>query len=137
MDTISKRARSRNMARIRSVDTQPELAVRRAAHRAGHRFRLHRRDLPGCPDLVFPRLRTVIFVHGCFWHSHSRCADGRLPRSRQEYWVPKLAGNQRRDARSARQLRALGWRVHVIWACQAEDPVRLAHRVSTLLSAAE
>lgn len=137
MDTISKRARSRNMARIRSKDTQPELAVRSAAHRLGYRFRLHRRDLPGSPDLVFPRLRAVIFVHGCFWHKHARCADGRVPQTRRQYWVPKLNGNKRRDARNARRLRALGWRVGVIWACQAEDPARLARTLSTVLLPSE
>ncbi|HEY7838642.1 MAG TPA: very short patch repair endonuclease [Terriglobales bacterium] len=125
MDTITSNARSRNMARIRSQGTKPELAVRSAAHRAGFRFRLQRRDLPGTPDLVFPRLNTALFVHGCFWHGHPGCLDGRIPKSRRDYWEPKLAGNKRRDAKNQRRLRSIGWRVVVVWECETLDPPKL------------
>ncbi|TAN21295.1 MAG: DNA mismatch endonuclease Vsr [Acidobacteria bacterium] len=137
MDTISRTARSRNMARIRSKDTQPELAVRSAAHRLGYRFRLHRHDLPGTPDLVFPGLRKAIFVHGCFWHCHARCVDGRFPKSRKSYWTPKLLGNQLRDRRNARRLREQGWSVSVIWECETARSRRLEHRLQGVLSRAE
>lgn len=109
------------MARIRKVDTKPEIAVRRLAHALGYRFRLHRRDLPGTPDLVFSRLRKVIFVHGCFWHRHD-CRDGKkLPRSKPEYWQPKLARNAARDAKHIESLRELGWDALIIWECELRD----------------
>src|SRR5690349_14284392 len=97
-DKISKERRSQNMAAIRAKDMKPEMIVRSLAHRLGYRFRLHRRDLPGSPDLVFPRLKKIVFVHGCFWHQHSGCREGRLPNSRSEYWIPKLTRNVARDA---------------------------------------
>lgn len=106
------------MARIRKFDTRPEMAVRRLVHARGYRYRLHASNLPGSPDLVFPRLRKVIFVHGCFWHRHG-CRDGRkLPRGNHGYWVPKLARNVERDASNREKLRSLGWDVLVIWECQ-------------------
>src|SRR5437016_10732119 len=107
------------MSRIRSKDTKPELLVRRLIHTLGYRYRLHRRDLPGVPDLVFPSRRAVIFVHGCFWHRHKRCKGGaRAPKSRLKYWKPKLEGNSVRDARNRKSLLRNGWRVLVIWECQ-------------------
>ena len=109
--------RSANMARIRAEHTKPELRVRRAAHALGFRFRLHRRDLPGSPDLVFPRLRLAIFVHGCFWHQHPGCRRAVLPASRQDYWLPKLARNRARDAAARAALEAEGWRVVELWEC--------------------
>lgn len=135
MDTISREARSRNMARIRNADSKPELAVRRALHRAGFRFRLHRRDLPGTPDIVLRKYQTVIFVHGCFWHGHT-CIDGRLPKSRTGYWLPKLAGNRQRDRRNAQQLRSRGWRVGVVWECEAEAEFRLRKKLEKILGPA-
>lgn len=111
-------ARSANMSRIRSKDTKPEMLVRRALHRLGFRFRLHVRGLPGCPDIVLPKYRTVIQVKGCFWHGHT-CRDGRLPKSNRAYWVPKLLQNQKRDHANDRKLRRLGWSVHSIWECRA------------------
>ncbi|MGA2437893.1 MAG: very short patch repair endonuclease [Acidobacteriaceae bacterium] len=105
------------MSRTRSVDTKPEMRVRRALHRLGYRFRLHVASLPGRPDIVLASYRTAVFVNGCFWHSHS-CKDCRKPRTNCWYWEPKLAGNKRRDARSSRQLRQLGWRVLTIWECR-------------------
>jgi DNA mismatch endonuclease (patch repair protein) len=109
------------MARIRSTGSVPERAVRSAAHSLGFRFRLHRRDLPGRPDLVFPRLRRVVFVHGCFWHQHPGCREGREPGTRPEYWHPKLRGNVERDRRVIEALTAQGWTVGVVWECQTHD----------------
>jgi DNA mismatch endonuclease, patch repair protein len=112
------------MARIRSEDTQPELAVRRALHAAGQRFRLHRRDLPGKPDIVLPRFRFAVFVHGCFWHGHG-CGTRKahVPKSNVGYWNPKIAGNIARDRLNQGRLRRLGWRCFVIWECQIEAGV--------------
>lgn len=109
-------ARSANMSRIRSTDTKPEMLVRKALHKLGFRFRLHVRDLPGRPDIVLPKYRTVIQVKGCFWHGHD-CPDGRLPKSNREYWVPKLTRNRERDKSNERKLRKLGWSVHCLWEC--------------------
>ena len=112
------------MVAVKSKNTPPEMIVRRLVHSMGYRFRLHRKDLPGNPDLVFPRFRKVIFVHGCFWHQH-RCNRGnRKPTTRQEYWLPKLRRNVKRDRRVLRELRNLGWRALVVWECQTK-PKRL------------
>ena len=133
MDTLSIAGRAENMRRIRSRDTKPELVVRSLAHRLGYRFRLHRRDLPGCPDIVFPSLRKVIFVHGCFWHHHSRCIDGHSPKSRKSYWVPKLARNKQRDKRNRAKLRGHGWRSLVVWECETVDHEPLRQRLQEFL----
>ena len=109
MDSISAARRSENMSRIRSKDTKPEMLIRRMLHGLGYRYSLHRRDLPGAPDLVFPSRRKVILVHGCFWHQHKRCIDGRLPKSREDYWLPKLLRNVERDRRTVAKLRRGGW----------------------------
>ncbi|WP_082124795.1 very short patch repair endonuclease [Lysobacter capsici] len=135
MDTLSARDRSRRMALVRAKDSKPELVVRRLVHRLGYRYRLHRRDLPGTPDLVFPAREKVIFVHGCFWHRHAGCGLARLPKSRLDFWLPKLEGNARRDARNVRALRKLGWRVMIIWECQVRDLERLESRVRRFLDA--
>jgi DNA mismatch endonuclease (patch repair protein) len=125
MDKISPQARSRNMSRIRSRDTSPELTVRRALHRSGLRFRLHRRDLPGKPDLVFPARRACVFIHGCFWHGCPKCVDGtRRVKSNEAYWGPKIASNRARDARHLAALREAGWTVLVVWECEVKDRVR-------------
>lgn len=110
-------SRSANMARIRSKDTKPELLVRQALHRLGFRFRLHVAELPGRPDIVLPRHRKIIEVRGCFWHGHT-CIDGRVPKSNQDYWVPKLRRNRTRDSTNTRKLRQLGWSVRSLWECQ-------------------
>jgi len=110
-------ARSANMSRIRSKDTKPEMLVRKALHRLGFRFRLHVRELPGKPDIVLPKYRTVIQVKGCFWHGHT-CIDGRLPKSNRDYWVPKLLRNRMRDISNDRKLRRLGWSVRNLWECR-------------------
>ncbi|MGK2957258.1 MAG: very short patch repair endonuclease [Acidimicrobiales bacterium] len=130
--TISER--SKNMAAIRSVDTAPEVTVRRVAHSLGYRFRLHRRDLPGNPDLVFPKYRAVVFVHGCFWHQHSaESCRARPPKTKVDYWIPKLQGNVERDRRNVRRLRRLGWRVMTIWECQVGRPDRVVKRLRSFL----
>ena len=118
--------RSEVMSRVRSKDTTPEIAVRRALHAAGLRFRLHRRDLPGRPDIVLPGRRTVVFVHGCFWHSHAGCKRARTPATRLDYWLPKLRRNVERDQASEAALKAAGWRVLVIWECEARSSAGIA-----------
>jgi DNA mismatch endonuclease (patch repair protein) len=118
-DTLSPADRSERMSRVRSKDTKAEMQVRRLVFRMGYRFRLHRRDLPGCPDLAFPSRRKVIFVHGCFWHRHEGC--GRMPKSRLDFWRPKLEANRQRDARNEGRLREMGWGYLVIWECQLLD----------------
>lgn len=137
MDTVSQQVRSRNMARIRSKDTGPEIRVRRLAHRMGFRFRIHREDLPGKPDLVFPGRGRVIFVHGCFWHRHTGCAECSVPKSRTEYWAPKFARTIGRDKSAIRKLRRKGWRVAVIWECQTEDLLVLEKRLERLLACSD
>ena len=126
--------RSQHMRKIRKTDTKPELQVRRVAHRLGYRFRLHRRDLPGTPDLVFPRLRKAIFVNGCFWHQHTGCPLARLPKSRQEYWLPKLKRNQERDKAANSDLEQRGWSVEVIWECETNDKYALANKIACFLA---
>lgn len=133
VDTLSPRQRSARMALVRGKDTRPELLVRRLVHGLGYRYRLHARDLPGTPDLVFAGRGKVIFVHGCFWHRHARCSLARLPKSRGEFWLPKLEGNAARDKRSARALKRLGWGVMTIWECQLKNAVRLEARIRRFL----
>ncbi len=123
-DTVDHQRRNEIMARIGPRDTVPEMAVRRAAHRIGFRFRLHKKDLPGRPDLVFPRHRLAIFVHGCFWHRHAGCANCTTPKTRPEFWQKKFRGNVERDRRVCEQLERLHWRTLIIWECEAEDPAR-------------
>lgn len=125
-DRISKEKRSWVMSRVKGRDTGPELAVRRAAHALGLRFRLNRRDLPGRPDVVFPKHRVALFVHGCFWHQHPGCRRARVPEARPEYWIAKLRRNVERDAAVGPALEALGWRPVVIWECEIKDPANLA-----------
>lgn len=117
-DTFDKATRSRVMSAIQSKDTQPEIMVRSALHGMGYRFRLHRKDLPGTPDIVLPRYKTVIFIHGCFWHSHKGCKYATVPKDNAEYWKPKLRKNKERDRRAKRELHKMGWRVLEIWECE-------------------
>lgn len=124
---------SRRMRRVRKVNTKPEVVVRCLAHRMGYRFRLHRRDLPGTPDVVFPRRRRVIQVHGCFWHQHQGCRLASMPRSRLDYWGPKLARNVERDAEALDALRAAGWEPLVVWECETKDEDALHERLSRFL----
>jgi len=133
VDPLTPEQRSKCMSRIRGRNTKPELVVRSLVHALGYRFRLHRRDLPGTPDLVLPRLRKIIFVHGCFWHQHAGCKLATLPKSRQEFWLPKLKANGNRDRRNERALRKLGWGVMTVWECQLRDAKRLTGRIRRFL----
>ena len=126
-------ARSALMRRVRAKDTSPERAVRMAAHSLGYRFRLHRRDLPGTPDLAFPRLRKVIFVHGCFWHRHAGCSRTTTPKTRAAYWREKFEKNMERDRRNVATLRTLGWKVLVVWECETFDRTGLIATLSGFL----
>lgn len=127
--TVDKSQHSYRMSRVRSKNTDPELRVRRAAHALGLRFRLHQRALPGAPDLVFARYRTVVLVHGCFWHRHRDCQRASFPKSRVAYWSTKFDKNIERDKIVRRKLKALGWRVFVVWECQTKDSVKLTARL--------
>ena len=135
MDRVSPEVRSRTMRAIRSKDMKPELTVRRLVHGMGYRYRLHRKDLPGKPDLVFPGRRKVIFVHGCFWHQHAEptCNKSRKPQSNRSYWLPKLERNVSRDAEQQAQLAELGWDVLVLWECDIQSSDDLAVRISQFL----
>jgi DNA mismatch endonuclease (patch repair protein) len=126
--------RSALMARVRSKDSKPELVVRKLAHCLGYRFRLHRRDLPGTPDLVFPRFRKVVFVHGCFWHRHRGCARTTNPKTRSAFWSEKFEQNIKRDAIKHKQLKALGWDVLVVWECETFDDRKVSKRLDAFLS---
>ena len=129
-DIVDSKRRSELMAGVRSRNTTPELVVRRIAHRMGLRFRLHRKDLPGCPDLVFPKHRLVVFVHGCFWHRHEGCRHASIPKSRTDFWMTKFAANVARDRRQEAALQALGWRVLVIWGCETRDKMAVELRLA-------
>lgn len=122
------------MRLIRGRDTEPEMLVRRLLHRRGYRFRLHERALPGCPDIVLRSRKSVIFVHGCFWHQHRKCADGHLPQSRLAYWKPKLERNRARDVLHRAQYKKLGWRCLVVWECQLSDERRLVEMLDAFLN---
>ena len=121
------------MRRIKSKGMKPELTVRRLVHSKGYRFRLHVSDLPGKPDLVFPKLKKVIDVRGCFWHQHGKCVDSHIPKSRVEYWRPKLQRNRRRDKKNNQQLQAVGWKVLVVWECEVPNVARLSRMLSKFL----
>jgi len=128
-------ARSANMAAIRSKDTQPEMLVRSLVHRMGYRYRLHAKDLPGKPDLVFRPYRKVIFVHGCFWHQHAKlsCTDSHRPKSNSAYWDEKLSRHVERDKRHRKALCDLGWRVLVVWECESRDHEKMAAKLASFL----
>lgn len=128
-DIVDARRRSEIMASIKGHDTAPERVVRRIAHRMGLRFRLHRRDLPGRPDLVFPGHRLAVFVHGCFWHRHQGCRYAYTPKSRVPFWTRKFAANVARDERNERELHDLGWRVLAIWECETRDAAAVEGRL--------
>ena len=121
------------MRRIRSAGTMPEKKIGSLVHRMGFRFRRNPPNLPGKPDLVFPKLRCIIDIRGCFWHQHGPCPDSRVPESRQEYWVPKLERNKARDSRNVEQLEALGWRVLVVWGCELNDLAILSTKLRAFL----
>ena len=125
MDIISKEKRSWNMSRIRGKDTKPEIRVRSMLHRMGYRFRLHRKDLPGEPDIVLPKYKTVIFVHGCFWHRHKGCKYAYTPKSRVKFWKDKFAETVKRDKQHLKQLKENGWEVFIVWECETKDMDKL------------
>jgi len=133
-DVHSTEQRSRNMAAVRSSNTKPEIRVRKLLHSLGYRFRLHQKDLPGKPDIVLPKFNTVIFVHGCFWHSH-KCRWGSVvPATRPEFWARKRGDTKKRDSRNQRQLKELGWSVIVVWECQTIDLNAFAYQIDSAMS---
>jgi len=121
MARLNDTQRRELMTRFRSTDTKPELLVRSALHRAGRRFRLHRKDLPGSPDIVLAKDRTAAMVHGCFWHGHANCSIARLPKTRRDFWIEKFETNRKRDERVKGQLEGLGWRVVTLWECEVRN----------------
>ena len=128
-DRLDPLRRSWNMSRIRAKNTKPEIAVRRLLHGLGFRFRLHVRRLPGCPDIVLARRKAAVFVHGCFWHRHPNCRFAYTPKSRKEFWLPKLQANATRDRETLVQLKREGWRPVVVWECETRNLERLATRL--------
>lgn len=133
MDKLSTEARSKVMGRIRSKNTAPELAVRSMLHSMGYRFRLHRRDLPGKPDIVLPKLKKIVLVHGCYWHGHE-CHVGRAPKSNLGYWLPKIERNRQRDRQSVQELTSLGWSVLEVWECETRKPETLRGVLAQFMS---
>ena len=133
MDIVSRAARSENMRRIGSKNSNPEKLLRKLLFAQGYRYRLHVRNLPGKPDLVFPGRRKVIFVNGCFWHRHGPCPDSRLPKTNLDYWLPKLRRNMERDIDHARSLRRLGWDVLTVWDCELKPPYSVLQAVVEFL----
>ncbi|MDH3667012.1 MAG: DNA mismatch endonuclease Vsr [Paracoccaceae bacterium] len=136
LDPLSASERSARMARIRSKNSKPEQTVRSLIHGMGYRFRLHRKDLPATPDIVFPGRRCVIFVHGCFWHQH-QCRNGRRPKSNLEYWEGKLIKNVERDRTATRKLEENGWRVLIIWECEVKCEDKMRDRIRDFLELGE
>jgi DNA mismatch endonuclease, patch repair protein len=134
VDVVDRATRSRMMSGIRGKHTKPELKVRSFLHREGMRFRLHARNMPGRPDIVLPRYRTVIFVHGCFWHQHDGCRYAATPSSNVEFWSRKLARNVERDQAHSRALASSGWKVLVVWECEVDDKARLARLIEMIRS---
>ncbi|GGA02656.1 very short patch repair endonuclease [Blastomonas marina] len=132
VDNLSPEERSRLMSRVRGKDTNPEMAVRRLVHKLGYRFRLHRRDLPGTPDLVFPGKKKVIFVHGCYWHRHD-CKKATTPKTNVEFWENKFDANIMRDNKNLNDLSELGWETMVVWQCEAEKPEEIVDRLVEFL----
>ena len=134
-DTVSPEVRSRIMANVKSKGMKPEMQVRRLLHGLGYRYRLHRADLPGRPDLVFPSRRKVVFVNGCFWHNHSGCSRVRIPATNRDYWVSKLDRNRARDERNTESLKASGWEVMMVWECDLRDLGSVTERLVTFIEA--
>jgi DNA mismatch endonuclease (patch repair protein) len=134
MDNLDSATRSWNMAQIRSKNTAPEIAVRSLLHGLGYRFRLHRSDLPGIPDIVLPKLRLAILVHGCFWHRHEKCRFAYSPKTREDFWQTKFEANVTRDKKVVKELQQMGWRVIIVWECETNDMSRLANRLTPRLA---
>lgn len=136
MDTFTAAERSDIMRRVHGKDTTPEKTVRSMLHRLGFRFRLHDKNLPGNPDIILPKHKTAIFVHGCFWHRHSGCPRASTPATRQEYWLPKFRRTIGRDEANQAKLRDGGWNVIVVWECELKDRERLGEKLSMLINGA-
>ena len=132
-DTLTPEQRRKVMQKVKSKDTHPEMVVRRLLHKAGYRYRLHRKDLPGKPDIVFPSRRKIVWVHGCFWHRHPGCKYNRMPASNQSYWTPKLEINVVRDEQALYQVTAEGWEAMVVWECEIKDSEELLRRLTEFL----
>lgn len=136
-DDLVDELTSLRMKRVRRQNTTPELAVRKILSANGYRYRLHRNDLPGTPDVVFPGRRKVVFVHGCFWHGHANCARASLPQRRATYWQDRIRKNRERDLRTAAELRLLGWSVCVVWECETKNVDTLKQRLASFLSGSD
>jgi len=132
-DHLTKDKRSWNMSRIRSKDTKPEIIVRSLLHKMGYRFRLYRKDLPGKPDIVLPKYKIVIFVHGCFWHRHKGCKRCTTPTTNQKYWLPKLEHNIAKDKENRKKLKSLGWQSIIVWECEVKNKVKIAEKLHRLI----
>ena len=126
--------RSRNMSAIKSKNTKPEIAVRKLLHSMGYRFRLHRKDLPGSPDIVLPKYKTVIFVHGCFWHRHQNCKYASNPKTRREFWEKKFKENIERDKKTQEKLKNLGWKTKIVWECEIKKQDKLIKKIEDFLN---
>ncbi|MGP8438935.1 very short patch repair endonuclease [Paraburkholderia fungorum] len=137
MDSLTPAERSERMSRIKGKNTKPELFIRRLVHGMGYRYRLHKKGLPGRPDLVFIKRRKVIFVHGCFWHRHHGCRLARLPKTRLDFWRTKLDANAARDKDVERRLAELGWKVMIVWECEVKDEAALMPRIKAFLNDTE
>ena len=133
-DVVTPEQRSSNMSKIKGTNTKPEMIVRSMCHELGLRYRLHRKDLPGTPDLVFPKHRLCLFVHGCFWHRHPGCKYAYTPKSRLDFWLPKLAKNVERDINAQRALEVSGWRVSIIWECQTKNRDTLRTEIQKMIN---
>lgn len=133
MDRVPQGTRSAIMSKVRGRNTKPEMLVRSLLHRLGYRFRLHKKDLPGRPDIVFPSRRAAIFVHGCFWHQHSGCRKASIPETRREFWQAKLQRNVDRDVENVEALRARGWKVLIVWECETKDMDALSFKLDKFL----
>lgn len=133
MDHVLPEKRSRNMAAIQSTNTKPELAVRRLVHGMGYRYRLHAKELPGKPDIVFPSRKKIVFVHGCFWHRHQGCRYATSPKTRMNFWNEKFAQNVARDRRNRLALKKAGWTVMIVWQCELKNSEKLARRIDGFL----
>lgn len=133
MDVFTKEKRSQIMSRISGKNTKPEIAVRSLLHRLGYRFRLHRKDLPGKPDIILPKHKKVIFVHGCFWHGHKDCSRSKRPSTNESFWRKKLDRNIKRDKENIDSLKQLGWQVLIIWTCEVKDGNKLKDKILSFL----
>jgi DNA mismatch endonuclease (patch repair protein) len=137
LDTFSPEKRSKIMSLVGSTNTTPEMTVRSLLHGLGFRFRLHRKDLPGNPDIVLPKHSTVIFVHGCFWHRHKGCPQASMPASHQDYWIPKFKRTVERDKKNQKELQRLGWKVIVLWECELRELKQLSERLMNAITSSK